>query len=67
MKRLLTRFYETGVGDASLYTYIPVDFHASPSDTTLAKIAVGDVIIIARCKIAPWMQFKSCINIRFCR
>lgn|GEM_PF-3672167 len=55
-KRLLTSFYDTGAGDASLHTYIPVDFQASPSDTTLAKIAVGigAVIIIVRCKIMAY-------------
>jgi pimeloyl-ACP methyl ester carboxylesterase len=41
MQRLLTSFYDTGIGDDALYTYLPVDLQASPSAPDLAKALVG--------------------------
>ena len=41
MQRLLTSFYETGVGDDTLYGYMPANFQASPGAPDLAKALVG--------------------------
>ncbi len=41
MQRLLTSFYETGVGDDALYSYLPANLQASPSAPDLAKALVG--------------------------
>src|SRR4029453_18738241 len=46
MTRLLTSFYDTGVGDDSLYTHTPVNFQASPSAPMLAKIVLGVGVLI---------------------
>ena len=52
VERLLTSFYDTGVADDSLYTYVPVSFQASPSAPALAKIVVGIGILIIAAVIA---------------
>jgi hypothetical protein len=36
-ERLLTSFYDTGVADASLFTYVPMDFRVQVGFTRLAK------------------------------
>lgn len=41
MQRLLTSFYDTGIGDDALYTYLPVNLQASPSAPDLAKALLG--------------------------
>jgi hypothetical protein len=46
VERLLTSFFDTGVGDDSLYTYVPVDFAATSNAPALAKIALGSVVLI---------------------
>jgi pimeloyl-ACP methyl ester carboxylesterase len=46
LERLLTSFFDTGVGDDSLYTYVPVDFAATSNAPTLAKLALGGVVLI---------------------
>ena len=45
-ERLLTTFFDTGVGDDSLYTYVPVDFAATSNAPALAKLALGGVVLI---------------------
>jgi hypothetical protein len=35
--RLLTSFYDTGVADASLYSYQPMDFHVEIGFPEMAK------------------------------
>ena len=41
MQRLLTSFYDTGIGDDALYAYLPANLQASPSAPDLAKALVG--------------------------
>ena len=47
-KRLLTSFYDTGVGDDSLYTYQPVDFSVGflNSFPNLAKLIVAVPVLV---------------------
>lgn len=40
-ERLLTSFYDTGLGDDSLYTYTPMDFKVSFGFPKLAKLLLG--------------------------
>jgi len=55
-ERLLTSFYDTGSADTSLFTYAAMDFHASPCLTTLAKIILGVLALVAAASLAAaWM------------
>jgi len=59
VERLLTSFYDTGVADDSLYTYVPMDFQASPSAPTLAKIMLGiALLIIAAVTAVTWLIIR---------
>ena len=56
-KRLLTTFYNTGVGDDSLYTYQPLDFSVGTLDSypTLAKLLiVVPVFVIVLGAVLIW-------------
>jgi pimeloyl-ACP methyl ester carboxylesterase len=63
VERLLASFYDAGVaaespvwGDDSLYTYTPVNFQASPSAPTLAKLVLGIALfILAAVAAAAWL------------
>jgi hypothetical protein len=46
VERLLTSFFDTGVGDDLLYAYTPVDFAATSNAPAPAKIALGGVALI---------------------
>ncbi len=46
VERLLTSFFDTGVGDDSLYTYAPVNFEASSNAPALAKLMLGIAVLI---------------------
>jgi pimeloyl-ACP methyl ester carboxylesterase len=43
---LLTSFYDTGIGDDSLYTILPMDFKPAMSFPLLAKILLGTGILL---------------------
>jgi len=59
VERLLTSFYDTGVADDSLYTYVPVNFQASPSAPALAKIVLGIALLIIAAVIAvTWLIIR---------
>jgi len=59
VERLLASFYDTGVADDSLYTYVPMNFQASPSAPTLAKIMLGiALLIIAAVTAAAWLIIR---------
>ena len=45
-QRLLTSFYDTGVADDSLYSYLPMDFKPAMSFPLLAKVMVGTGLIL---------------------
>jgi len=45
-ERLLTSFYDTGVADASLFTYAPMDFHVGLGFPLLAKLLAGAVVLL---------------------
>jgi pimeloyl-ACP methyl ester carboxylesterase len=45
-ERLITSFYNTGVADASLFTYGPIDFQVSWGYPVLAKLGLGLVLLI---------------------
>lgn len=44
--RLLTSFYDTGVADDSLLTYVPMDFHVGLGFPLLAKLLVGGGLVL---------------------
>jgi pimeloyl-ACP methyl ester carboxylesterase len=46
LKRLATRFYDTGVVDDSLFTYHPVDFHVGLGYPEQAKILLAVVALV---------------------
>jgi pimeloyl-ACP methyl ester carboxylesterase len=46
-ERLLTSFYGTGVGDASLFTYTPMAFRVQVGFPRLAKVLAGAVVVLA--------------------
>ncbi|MGB8214430.1 MAG: alpha/beta hydrolase [Anaerolineales bacterium] len=46
-QRLLTSFYDTGMADASLYQYLPMNFKPAMRFTVLAKILVGVIVLLA--------------------
>jgi pimeloyl-ACP methyl ester carboxylesterase len=43
-KRLLTSFYDTGVADDSLCTYVPMDFNVKWGFPKIAKVGLGVVV-----------------------
>ncbi|HEY5983890.1 MAG TPA: alpha/beta hydrolase [Anaerolineales bacterium] len=45
-ERLITSYLDTGVGDASLYVYEPLDFKMDVSNTVVAKALVAAMIIL---------------------
>ena len=45
-ERLLTTFYNTGVADASLFTYMPMDFRVQLGFPLLAKLLVGAALVL---------------------
>ena len=45
-ERLITSYYDTGVGDASLYVYQPLSFKPSMSLTVIARLLVAAMIIL---------------------
>jgi pimeloyl-ACP methyl ester carboxylesterase len=51
-ERLLTSFYDTGVADDSLYTYVPMSFEVGLGFPLLAKIAVGVLLLVVVAGIA---------------
>lgn len=51
-ERMLTSFYDTGVADTSLFTYAAMDFHTSPRLSTLAKVILGLLAILAVASLA---------------
>jgi pimeloyl-ACP methyl ester carboxylesterase len=54
-ERLLTSFYDTGVADDSLYTYLPMDFKPSKRFPVLAKQLLGaGVSLIVLLAAASW-------------
>ena len=54
-ERLLTSFYDTGLADESLYTYLPMDFKPAMRFPLLAKILLGTgVLLIALLAVAAW-------------
>jgi pimeloyl-ACP methyl ester carboxylesterase len=56
LERLLTSFFDTGVGDDSLYTYVPMDFAATSNAPALAKIGLGSlVLIVTVISAAAWL------------
>jgi pimeloyl-ACP methyl ester carboxylesterase len=46
-KLLLTSFYETGVPNTSLNTYVPMDFGVSWGFPRIAKVIIGAVLVLA--------------------
>jgi pimeloyl-ACP methyl ester carboxylesterase len=56
LDRLLTSFFDTGVGDDSLYTYVPMDFAVTSNAPALAKLALGGgVLIVTLIIAATWL------------
>jgi pimeloyl-ACP methyl ester carboxylesterase len=54
-ERLLTSFYDTGVADDSLYTYLPMDFKPSRRFPVLAKQLLGaGVLLIVLLAASSW-------------
>lgn len=45
-ERLITSYYDTGVGDASLYVYQPLSFKPAMSLTLMAKLLAGAMILL---------------------
>ena len=45
-KRLLTNFITTGVGDDSLFTYQPVNFHMELGYPALAKLGLASIVLV---------------------
>jgi hypothetical protein len=45
-ERLLTSFYDTGVADDSLYTYLPMDFNVPLGFPAMAKIMLGTIAVV---------------------
>jgi hypothetical protein len=45
-ERLLTSFYDTGVADASLFTYMPMDFHVGLGFPLMAKLLAGASLLL---------------------
>jgi hypothetical protein len=45
-QRLLTSFFDTGVADDSLYTYLPMDFKPAMRFPVLAKVLLGTGILL---------------------
>ena len=45
-RRLLSSFYETGVGDDSLFTYQPWDFHVRLGFPAMAKLIVAAIALV---------------------
>lgn len=59
MDRLLRTFFDTGMGDDSVYTYAPVDFAATSNAPALAKLTLGGVALIATVIIAvAWLVVR---------
>jgi pimeloyl-ACP methyl ester carboxylesterase len=59
LDRLLTSFFDTGMGDDSLYTYVPVDFAATSNAPALAKLASGGVVLIVTVIVAvTWLVVR---------
>ena len=46
-ERLLTSFYDTGVADESLFTYLPIDFKPPLRFPLLAKLMLGTGLLVA--------------------
>jgi pimeloyl-ACP methyl ester carboxylesterase len=46
IERLLTSFYDTGVADASLFTYLPMDFRVGLGFPRLAKLLAGAGLLL---------------------
>ncbi|MBI5841957.1 MAG: alpha/beta hydrolase [Chloroflexi bacterium] len=45
-ERLLTSFYDSGVADDSLYTYLPMDFNVPLGFPAMAKIMLGTILLV---------------------
>jgi hypothetical protein len=59
LERLLITFFDTGVGDDSLYTYAPMDFATTSNAPALAKIAFGGVVLIVTALIVvTWLIIR---------
>ena len=59
MEHLVTSFYDTGVGDNSLYTYAPIDFGVSWGYPVLARLLLGLVLLlIAAMVMTTWLVVR---------
>jgi hypothetical protein len=45
-ERLVTRYYDTGVADSSLFVYQPLSFKPSLSLTVMAKLLVAALVVL---------------------
>ena len=43
---LITSYYDTGIGDTSLFTYQAVNFKPKMSTTLMAKLAIGVIVLL---------------------
>jgi pimeloyl-ACP methyl ester carboxylesterase len=58
-QRLLTSFYDTGIADDSLYTYLPMDFKPAMRLPTIAKVlAAISVLLLAGLVLAIWRTVR---------
>ena len=58
-ERLLTSFYDTGVADDSLYTYLPMDFNVPRGLPALAKIMLGTIpLVISLIAVLVWLIIR---------
>lgn len=58
-ERLLTSFYDTGVADDSLYTYLPMDFNVPLGFPALAKIILGTIpLVISVLAVLVWLIIR---------
>jgi pimeloyl-ACP methyl ester carboxylesterase len=58
-ERLLTSFYDTGVADDSLYTYLPMDFNVSLGFPAVAKIMLGTTsLVISVLAVLVWLIIR---------
>jgi pimeloyl-ACP methyl ester carboxylesterase len=58
-ERLITSYYDTGVGDPSLYVYQPLSFQPSISLTLIAKLVVGAIVVLpALLILGVWLGMR---------
>jgi pimeloyl-ACP methyl ester carboxylesterase len=67
--RLLTSFYATGEADDSLFTYAPIAFDVSPGFPTIAKLALGLLLVVIVAVVAlvwftvRWLRGRKAIRL----